>query len=150
MQTVIDCVPGSRYRISDDPTLLDLDAMHAFLRSAYWCAGIPRSVLERAVRASLCIGAYAGSAQVGLTRCVSDFATFCYLCDVYVLAEHRGRGVARAMLAMALQHPRLQGLRRWNLVTRDAQLLYRGCGFSTPAHPERYMELLRPDIYRSP
>jgi GNAT superfamily N-acetyltransferase len=147
VETVIDPAAG-RYRISDDPALLDLAAMHAFLRTAYWCAGIPRSVLERAVEGSLCIGAYAGSAQVGLTRCVSDYATFCYLCDVYVLEEHRGRGVARAMLAMALRHPRLQGLRRWNLVTRDAHALYQACGFCPPAHPEHYMELLDPDIYR--
>lgn len=148
MQAVIES-SGGHYRISDDAALLDLSAMHDFLRSAYWCAGIPRSVLERAVESSLCIGAYAGGAQVGLARCVSDYATFCYLCDVYVLEEHRGRGVAQAMLAMALQHPRLQGLRRWNLVTRDAHALYRACGFCAPAHPERYMELLHPDIYRT-
>jgi GNAT superfamily N-acetyltransferase len=139
----------TRYCISDDPARLDLEAMHAFLRGAYWCRDIPREVLARAVAGSLCIGAYTGAAQVGLTRCVSDYATFCYLCDVYVLPQHRGRGVARAMLALAQAHPRLQGLRRWNLVTRDAHALYRACGFRALQHPDRYMEDLRPDVYRT-
>jgi GNAT superfamily N-acetyltransferase len=138
------------YRISDDPTLLDIGAMHAYLRTAYWSADIPLSVLQGAVQGSLCIGAYAGEAQVGLTRCVSDYAIFCWLCDVYVLEPHRGRGVARAVLAVARAHPRLQGLRRWMLVTRDAHALYAAFGFCAPAHPERYMELLHSDIYRRP
>lgn len=138
-----------RYRISDDPALLALPAMHAYLRGAYWSADIPLAVLERAVHGSLCIGAYAQGAQVGLTRCVSDYATFCWLCDVYVLEAHRGRGVARAMLAMARSHPRLQGLRRWMLVTRDAHALYQPFGFTAPAHPERHMEVSRADFYRT-
>jgi GNAT superfamily N-acetyltransferase len=103
-------------------------------------------VLERAVGNSLCLGAYqAAGAQVGLARFVSDYATFC---DVYVLAAHRGRGLARAMLTMAVAHPRLAGLRRWSLVTRDAHRLYREFGFTPLAHPERCMEYHRPDIYR--
>jgi GNAT superfamily N-acetyltransferase len=136
------------YTLSDDPARLDLAAMHAYLRGAYWSQELPLEVLERAVQGSLCIGAYDESgAQVGLARFISDFATFCYVCDVYVLDEHRGRGVARAMLALALAHPRLQGLRRWNLVTRDAHALYRDCGFAALAQPERHMERTRADFY---
>lgn len=136
------------YTLSDDVARLDLPAMHGYLREAYWSRGLPRAVLERAVAGSLCIGAYdAGGAQVGFARFVSDYATFCYVCDVYVLEAHRGRGLARAMLAMALEHPRLQGLRRWMLVTRDAHALYAGCGFAPLAHPERHMERSRPDFY---
>ncbi len=79
------------YTLSDDPARLDLPAMHAYLRGAYWSEQIPLEVLERAVRGSLCIGAYdASGAQVGLARFISDYATFCYICDVYVLEEHRG------------------------------------------------------------
>jgi len=145
-------VPISRalgtYTLSDEVARLDLPAMHAYLREAYWSRGLPRAVLERAVAGSLCIGAYeAGGAQVGFARCVSDYATFCYVCDVYVLEAHRGRGLARAMLAMALEHPRLQGLRRWLLITRDAHALYQGGGFTPLAHPERHMEKARPDFY---
>jgi GNAT superfamily N-acetyltransferase len=137
------------YTISDDPTRLDLRAMHSYLRRAYWSEQIPLEVLERAVRASLCIGAYdTTGAQVGLSRFISDYATFCYVCDVYVLEEHRGRGLSKAMLALATEHPRLQGLRRWNLVTADAHGLYEQFGFVSPLRPERYMERLDPEVYK--
>jgi GNAT superfamily N-acetyltransferase len=137
------------YIVSDDPARLDLAAMHAYLKRAYWSEEIPFDVLERAVRGSLCIGAYdASGAQVGLVRCISDYATFCYLCDVYVLEEHRGRGLSKAMMAMVVAHPKLQGLRRWNLVTNDAHGLYGQFGFVAPAHPERHMERVVPDIYK--
>jgi len=136
------------YTLSDEPARLDLAAVHAYLSEAYWSRGLPLSVLERAVAGSLCIGAYEeGGAQVGFARFVTDYATFCYVCDVYVLEAHRGHGLARAMLAMADQHPRLQGLRRWMLVTRDAHTLYAECGFTPLAHPERHMERSRPDFY---
>ena len=137
------------YTISDDPGRLDFRAMHAYLRRAYWSENIPFEVMERAARASLCVGAYdTAGGQVGLTRFISDYATFCYVCDVYVLEEHRGRGLSKAMMAFAVDHPRLQGLRRWNLVTADAHGLYRQFGFTAPARPERYMERSDPDIYR--
>lgn len=138
------------YTICDDPGRLDLGAIHACLQRMYWSRGIPREVVQRAIQGSLCIGAYDhAGAQVGLVRLISDFATFCYVCDVYVLEEHRGHGLAKAMLGMALDHPRLQGLRRWNLVTDDAHGLYRQFGFAAPAQPEKYMERLRPDVYQS-
>jgi GNAT superfamily N-acetyltransferase len=137
------------YTISDDPTRLDLNAMHAYLRRAYWSEEIPFEVVERAARCSLCIGAYDPTgAQVGLARFISDQATFCYVADVYVLEEHRGRGLSKAMLAMAMTHPQLQGLRRWSLVTKDAHGLYRQFGFTSLAHAERYMERVVPDIYK--
>jgi len=137
------------YTLSDDPARLDLLAMHRFLVSAYWCEGIPLETLARAVQTSLCLGAYAAEgAQVGLTRCVSDYATFCWVCDVYVLPAHRGRGVARALMEFVRAHPRLQGLRRWSLVTRGAHALYRASGFGALAHPERHMECVQTDLYR--
>lgn len=138
------------YTVSDDPARLDLRAMHAYLTRSYWSAGIPFALVERAVRSSLCIGAYdEAGAQVGLVRVISDYATFCYVCDVYVLEDHRGRGLSKAMLGMVMDHPRLQGLRRWSLVTADAHGLYRQFGFKPVAQPERHMERLQPDIYRS-
>lgn len=137
------------YTISDDPARLDLHAIHAYLNRAYWSPGVPLAIVERAVRNSLCIGAYdRADAQVGLVRLISDYATFCYVGDVYVLEDHRGHGLSKAMLAMAVGHPRLQGLRRWSLVTADAHGLYRQFGFTAVAQPERHMERLEPDIYR--
>lgn len=140
---------AASYTISDDSARLDLRAIHAYLTRAYWSAGIPLELVERSLRHSLCIGAYDGAgAQVGLVRLISDYATYCYVCDVYVLEEHRGRGLSQAMLAMAREHPMLQGLRRWSLVTADAHGLYRQFGFTAVAQPDRYMERLDPDIYR--
>ena len=137
------------YTISDDPARLDLHAIHAYLNRAYWSVGIPLEIVEKAVRGSLCIGAYdRAGAQIGLTRLISDYATFCYVSDVYVLESHRGRGLSKAMLEMAVEHPLLQGLRRWSLVTADAHRLYGQFGFVAVAQPERHMERLDPDIYR--
>jgi GNAT superfamily N-acetyltransferase len=148
----MDTLPLSRthgaYTLSDDPQRLDLTAIHAYLRRAYWSEQIPFDIVERAARGSLCIGAYdASGAQVGFARFISDYATFCYVCDVYVLEAHRGVGLSKAMMAMAVAHPRLQGLRRWNLVTLDAHGLYRQFGFTDLSHPERFLERTVPDIY---
>jgi GNAT superfamily N-acetyltransferase len=148
METSLTRAHGA-YTISDDPARLDITAIHEYLKRAYWSEQIPREIVERAVRGSLCIGAYdAEGAQVGLVRLISDYATFCYVCDVYVLEAHRGHGLSKAMMALAMEHPRLQGFRRWTLVTNDAHGLYRQFGFAAPAHPERYMERVVPDIYK--
>ncbi len=137
------------YIVSDNPARLDVKAMHAYLKRAYWSQEIPLEIVERAARASLCIGAYdASGAQVGLARFISDYATFAYVCDVYVLEEHRGRGLSKAMMAMACEHPKLQGLRRWTLVTLDAHGLYEQFGFKPIVNQERFMERIVPDIYR--
>jgi GNAT superfamily N-acetyltransferase len=137
------------YTLSDDPTRLDLKAMHGYLQRSYWSEQVPFEVIQRAVRGSLCIGAYDGvGAQIGLARFISDYATFCYVCDVYVLENHRGQGISKAMMAMGTGHPKLQGLRRWCLVTRDAHGLYREFGFTPLAQADRYMERLVPHIYR--
>ena len=137
----------AEFEISTDPARLDLDVIHAFLANAYWSRRIPRAIVERAVRNSLCFGAYAGAAQVGFARVVSDRATFAYLADVFVLEPHRGRGIAKLLMGAVLAHPELQGLRRWNLATHDAHGLYRQFGFVPLARPEIHMEIHRPDLY---
>jgi GNAT superfamily N-acetyltransferase len=137
------------YTISDDPARLDVVAIHAYLKRAYWSEDIPLHIVERAIPASLCIGAYDSSgAQVGLARFISDYVTFCYVCDVYVLEEHRGKGLSKAMMKMATEHPQLQGLRRWTLATADAHGLYSQFGFTPLSRPERLMEKVVPDIYK--
>jgi len=138
-----------KYLISDDPSRLQPEAIHSFLSRSYWAENIPLEIIQRALQGSLCIGAYdAENAQVGLARFVSDFATFCYVCDVYVLEEHRKHGLARNMLFLASHHAKLQNLRRWNLVTGDAHGLYAKFGFTAIRHPERYMERLDHGIYK--
>src|SRR6201993_1158559 len=136
------------FRISTDPARLDLHVIHNFLTNCYWAKGIPRDVVARSIEHALCFGVYDGSgAQVGFARVVSDFATVAYLGDVFVLESHRGRGLSKWMMECILQHPALQNLRRWILLTRDAHELYRKYGFTALKSPDRYMELHRPDVY---
>lgn len=141
---------AAAYEVSSDPERLDLDVIHGFLRRSYWSPEIPREVVERALRNSLGFGAYHHGAQVGFARVITDRATFAYVADVFVLEEHRGRGVSKLLMQAVMAHPELQGLRRWSLATRDAHGLYRQFGFAPVALPERHMEILRRDIYLAP
>ena len=158
------------YLISDDPARLDATAVHAYLSRSYWSENIPLDVVQRALQGSICVGAYQLSGasssakasaivhgamadksedkQVGLVRIISDCATFAYLCDVYILEEHRRHCLAKAMLAFSLRHPRLQGLRSWSLRTRDAHPLYAQFGFKPIDNPDSYMVLRFPNVYR--
>jgi GNAT superfamily N-acetyltransferase len=137
------------FLISTDPARLDRSVIHQFLTECYWAKGIPAEVVSRSIDHSLCFGVYDGQgAQVGFARVVTDFATVAYLGDVFVLASHRGRGLSKWLMEAIGQHPGLQGLRRWMLVTGDAHGLYSQFGFTPVAAPEKWMELHRPDVYR--
>jgi GNAT superfamily N-acetyltransferase len=136
------------FLISTDRARLDLDVIHGFLTNCYWAKGIPRDVVALSIENSLCFGIYDGrGALVGFARVVTDFATFAYLGDVFVLEPYRGRGLSKALMECVMQHPALQGLRRWVLLTRDAHGLYERFGFAPLKSAERYMELHRPDVY---
>lgn len=136
-------------RIGTDRHDLDVGLIHRFLaEEAYWCRGIPCAVVERAIAGSLCFGGYLdGVGQVAFARVITDGATFAYLADVFVLPEHRGRGYSKQLVAAVLEHPQLQGLRRFMLATFDAHGLYTKFGFTPPARPDRLMERLDSDIY---
>ena len=137
------------YEISTDPQRLDLDAVHAWLTRSYWSPGIPREVVARAAANSLCFGLHhVTDGQVGYARVVTDRASFAYLCDVYVLEDHRGQGLSKWLLQTILGHPDLQGLRRFMLATRDAHGLYAQFGFTPLAAPDRMMEIFRPGVYQ--
>ncbi|KPF69326.1 hypothetical protein IP84_05435 [beta proteobacterium AAP99] len=128
---------------------MDVFAVHAFLTHTYWGAGIPLEVVERAVRHSLCVGVVAAEGQqVAFARAITDHATFAYLADVYVLPEHRGRGLSRVMLSTLFAQPELMNLRRFMLATRDAHALYAGYGFTPLERPERMMERHDPQVYQ--
>jgi len=135
------------YSISTEHAELDIDAVHAFLTRSFWAEGISRDLVAKSIANSLCFGLFDGSAQIGFARVVTDRATFAYLCDVYVLESHRGRGLGKWLIEAVMAHADLQGLRRFMLVTRDAHGLYAPYGFAAPADPERHMEIFRPGIY---
>lgn len=127
------------YVISTDPARLDLDVIHGELSRSYWAAGRPREVVARSLQHSLCFGLYHGEAQVGLARVVTDYATFAWLCDVFIKEDHRGRGLGVWLIETVVAHPDLQGLRRFLLATRDAHELYRKHGFAPLSAPGRWM-----------
>jgi GNAT superfamily N-acetyltransferase len=139
----------SELRISTDKGELDFPLIHRFLSTeAYWSLGIPAQTVARAIEGSLCFGGYVeGVGQVAFARVVSDFATFGYLADVFVLPAQRGRGYSKQLLDAVFAHPQLQGLRRFMLATWDAHDLYARYGFTAPARPDRLMEISRPDLY---
>jgi GNAT superfamily N-acetyltransferase len=135
------------YEISTDPGRIDLEMTHRFLsEDAYWSPGVPLDVVRRAIEGSIVFGVYRDGAQVGMARVVTDRATFAWLCDVFVLPEHRAAGLGKWLMECVKSHPDLQGLRRWMLATRDAHGLYAQFGF-TPVEPERFMEIRDPDVY---
>jgi GNAT superfamily N-acetyltransferase len=134
--------------ISTDKTLLDIDAVHDFLANeSYWAKTRSPEQTRTAIENSLCFGLYDGGRQIGFARVVSDFATFAYIGDVYVLEEYRGRGLSKWLMRTIVEHPQLQGLRRRVLATRDAHGLYEQFEFAALRHPERWMERTAPDAY---
>jgi N-acetylglutamate synthase-like GNAT family acetyltransferase len=147
--TIVDQRVGE-FMISTSRERLDLDVIHGFLTNSYWAKGIPRELVARAIEHSLCFGVYDGcGAQVGFARAISDFATYAYIADVFVVESYRGRGLGKELMKCIRQHPALQGLRRWSLTTKDAHQLYALVGFGPLNWPERYMEILRPNIYET-
>jgi GNAT superfamily N-acetyltransferase len=137
------------YEISTDKTRLDLNVIHHFLaEEAYWSPGIPRAIVEKSVENSLCFGVYHGAAQIGFGRVVTDKATFALLADLFILKEHRGRGLSKWLMRLIVEHEDLAKLRRLLLLTSDAHGLYSQFGFTPLGAPARFMEILRPDAYK--
>jgi GNAT superfamily N-acetyltransferase len=135
------------FLVTTDPTRLDVGVIHGFLTRSYWAEGIPREKVERSIANSLCFGVYEGDEQVGFARIITDYETFAYLADVFIIESHRGRGLSKFLMECIVRHPQLQGLRRWMLATLDAHGLYAQFGFE-PATPGRFMQRYNPDVYK--
>jgi GNAT superfamily N-acetyltransferase len=136
------------FEISTDKRRLDIETIHRFLtEESYWAATRTLGQTRTAVENSLCFGVYLNARQVGFARVVSDFATFAYLGDVFVVEEFRGQGLSKRLMESIVAHPDLQGLRRWLLATRDAHGLYEQFEFTALKFPERWMERTAPDAY---
>jgi GNAT superfamily N-acetyltransferase len=133
--------------ISTDPSRLDRSLVARFLAGSYWAKGIPQEVVDRSIENSLCFGLYHGQKQLGFARVITDFATFAYLADVFVVETSRGEGLGVWLMEVIMGHTRLQHLRRWMLVTRDAHGLYEKFGWRPLSNAERIMEIVDPNIY---
>ena len=139
---------NSDYTLSTDLEKIDLNMVHDYLSNhAYWSLNIPFETLMKAVKNSLNFGVFYKGKQVGYARVISDHATIAYLGDVFILPEHRGKGLSKWLMETMTHHPQLQGLRRWILLTKDAHELYKKYGWNEIAVPARWMEKHDPNVY---
>ena len=128
--------------LDDDSARLDVARVHGWLASSYWSPDIDRSLVERAIAGSHCLGAYRDGEQIGYARAITDHATFAWIADVWIDAPARGQGLGRRMVQWFVDHPRFAGIRRIALVTADANGVYATLGFHPPLRPDRYVERL--------
>ena len=136
-------------KISNDIATFDLPLIHRFLsQESTWAKNIPFATVERSLKHSLCFGGFENDQQIAFARVVTDRATYAYLMDVFVVPEQRGKGYSKILIRAVMDHPELQGLRRFMLASSNARGLYQGFGFAAPAKPEILMEINIPDIYQ--
>ncbi|WP_075344603.1 GNAT family N-acetyltransferase [Tenacibaculum agarivorans] len=138
----------NEFYISTDKSKLDIDAIHDFLSTkAYWSLNIPREKVKISIENSFCFGLYEHNKQIGFARIITDFSTIAYLGDVYILEEYRGKGLSKWLMETIMNSPKLQGLRRWILLTGDAHELYRKYGWTDLADSSKWMELHNKNVY---
>jgi GNAT superfamily N-acetyltransferase len=136
--------------ISTDKNKLNIPLIHRFLSTeSYWAKDIPYETVKKTVQHSLTFGVYENEEQIGFARVITDFTTFAYLADVFILPSHRGKGLSKKLLQTIMEYPELQGLRRWMLATADAHGLYEQFGWTSIKEPARWMEIHAKDIYLS-
>jgi len=136
------------YLISTDPSKLNLEMIHDFLTHSYWAEAIPKETVLRSIQFSLPFGVYHKLKQIGFARVISDFSTYAYISDVFLLESYRGKDISTWLIKCILRHPELQSLRRWNLYTSNAAGFYKKMGFSNLKFPERYLEMYDPNVYK--
>ena len=138
-------------QISTDKSQLDIALIHQFLSvQSAWAKGISLETVQRSITNSLCFGGFLENRQIAFARVVTDKATFAYLMDVFVLPAYRCRGHAKTLMRAIQEHPDLQDIRRFILVSSTARGLYEQFGFKSPAKPDTFLEINRPDIYQRP
>lgn len=137
----------NNFTISTDKSKLNLDVIHEFLSKSYWSQNIPKWIVKKAMENSLCFGIYDNERQIGYARIISDYASFAYLADVFIIEEYRGKGLSKKLMENIMSHPELKTIRKWMLATNDAHGLYSQFGFTPLSHPEKIMEITTPDFY---
>jgi len=137
------------YLLSTDRAKIGVAAVHQFLSHSYWAEGIPLELVKRSIDNSLSFGMYNQQKLIGFARVITDFTTFAYLADVFIIPDERGKELSKWLMQVIVDHPCLQGLRRFTLSTRDAHGLYAQFGFFPFDKPERWMQKYDPDVYKS-
>jgi GNAT superfamily N-acetyltransferase len=136
------------YTISTDRKRLDIGPIHGFLTASYWARGISREAVEKSIANSFCFGVFEGENQVGFARVITDFVSFAYVCDFFILEPYRGRGLAKWLITTVLECPDIVNVRRRCIVTHEAHGLYRQMGFMSATRPEAYLELVNKVAYQ--
>lgn len=141
MEKIINYTKGG-FTVTTDKEKIDIDILHNFFNKSYWANGRTKQTIIASIENSLCFSMFKGEKQIGFARVITDYATFAYLCDVYIEEDYRGNGLGIWMLECILNYPNLLDLKKWLLATRDAHELYRKFGFSSLVNPEKYMEIV--------
>jgi GNAT superfamily N-acetyltransferase len=138
-----------KFLISTDKSKVDIALVQEYLANqSYWAKGIPFSFVEKSIANSLVFGIYKDNEQVGFCRAVTDYSTFAWLCDVFIVENHRGQGLSKALIAFVKDHPGLQNLRNFVLGTLDAHGLYAQFGFGPLQTPQNMMQIKDFDVYK--
>ncbi len=137
-----------RFVISTDPNSLDPEAVYGFLAEAKWWSNLTPESMHRALRHSICFSLLEEGRQIGLARIITDYVTYAYLCDVFIVEERRRQGFGTWLIRSVLEHPDLKSLKRISLITHDAQSFYLGLDFHFAAHPDWYMERYLDKVYQ--
>jgi GNAT superfamily N-acetyltransferase len=145
-----DTINMNDFIINDNKEQLDIDVIYNYLSiESYWAEGIGLEMVKTSIDNSLCFGVYYKNNQIGFCRVITDYATFGYLGDVFVLTEFRGKGISKKLIDYVINHNKLQGLRRFLLATSDAHTLYEKFGFASLSKPHTFMERNNTNIYKS-
>ncbi|HKO60864.1 MAG TPA: GNAT family N-acetyltransferase [Pyrinomonadaceae bacterium] len=135
------------YLISTDPARLNVPLIHDFISNhSYWGQGRKIETVQRALNNSLNFGLYKNDEQIGFARVVTDYCTFAWLADVFVVEDYRGTGLSKWLMEVIISHPQLVNMRRWVLATKDAHGLYAHFGFEPLSQPERWMEWFKEEV----
>ncbi len=129
--------------LTDQKEKMDLQMIHAFLTNSYWAKGRNFETVKHSVENSYCVGLFHKTQQIGFARVITDYSTFAYLCDVFVLPEFQGQGLGKWMIQNVLNFGKLKAVQKFMLATRDAHTFYAKFGFKNLQEPEYYMELKR-------